>query len=181
MPRTRTGSMAKSDSFFVRSQVTATSGAFTETEIDLGAFVDVQDKTILRVHNIAVQYTDSTGIIVDITASTATNAAVRWQLNTQSQTALVTADDRSVVSTGSFVLYNNNSATQNGANAINETLDMSPQDWTGGYLIAVESLFLGGERDANFASGDVDVTIVMECSTETMGVNQAMALAMSQQ
>ena len=181
--RARTPSyMAKSDSFFVRSLVVAGTTA-DETEIDLGAFVDVQDKTVLRIHNIAVQYTDAGGnLLDDITATAATNASCRWQLTTQSQgTSLVTADDRSVISTGALTIYNANSASQAGAVAFGHSIDVGPQSWRAGYLVATESIYLLGERETNMASGDINVAIVLECSTETMGTSQAMALAMSQQ
>jgi hypothetical protein len=173
--------MAKSDSFFVRALVLAGTTA-AETEIDLGAFVDVQDKTVLRIHNIAVQYTDATALINDITATAATNASCRWQLTTQSQgTSLVTADDRSVIASGALTLYNADSASQAGAVSFGHDIDVGPQSWRAGYLVATESIYLLGERETNLASGDVNVAIVLECSTETMGTSQAMALAMSQQ
>jgi len=173
--------MAKSDSFFVRAILEAPLASTDQVEIDLGAFVDVQDKTVLRIHNIAVQYTDATGIIIDITATAATNSQVRWQLTTQSQSALVTADDRSVIATGALTLYNANSAAQAGSVTFGESIDIAPQHWSKGYLIATESIFLLGETEVNMASGAVNVALVLECSTETMGTSQAMALAMSQQ
>jgi hypothetical protein len=52
--------------------------------------------------------------------------------------------------------------------------------WTNGYLIGVESLYLGGEASSGFA-GNVYVTIVLECTVEKMSQSAAMALALSQQ
>jgi hypothetical protein len=56
---------------------------------------------------------------------------------------------------------------------------MAPQEWTGGYLVAVESIFLG----VNQAAIDIvdEVTIVLECTVETMTAAASMALALSQQ
>ncbi len=55
--------MAKSDSFFIRAQSDAASGgAYAQAEIDLGSFVNlgVKSSTLLRIHNVAVQYADGT-------------------------------------------------------------------------------------------------------------------------
>ena len=48
--------MARStDSFFIRASVTSTGGAFNQTEVDLGAYVDALGKSVLRIHSIALQ------------------------------------------------------------------------------------------------------------------------------
>jgi hypothetical protein len=54
--------MAKSDSFFIRASLnTDNTNAFFQDAIDLGAYVDALGKSVLRIHNIAVSVTDSTG------------------------------------------------------------------------------------------------------------------------
>ena len=54
--------MARSDSFFLRADVTETAtDTFEQTAIDLGAYVDALGKSVLRIHNIAVSFADSTG------------------------------------------------------------------------------------------------------------------------
>jgi len=57
-------------------------------------------------------------------------------------------------------------------------LDVGPQDWTDGYLIAVEQLYLGVAQAFDHVS---QVSIVLECTVETMTQAAAMALALSQQ
>ncbi len=55
--------MAKSDSFYIRAQSDAASGgAYAQEEIPLGSFVNlgVKSSTLLRIHNVAVQYADGT-------------------------------------------------------------------------------------------------------------------------
>ena len=53
------------------------------------------------------------------------------------------------------------------------------QHFTDGYLIAVESLYLGA-RDTGLTN-DTSVSIVLECTVETLTQSAAMALALSQQ
>ena len=169
--------MARStDSFFIRASVTSTGGAFNQTEVDLGAYVDALGKSVLRIHSIALQtYPDAIGNDWAIPANTQANLS--WQLSTQTQTGLVSAADRSVVSTGRLDISNDGSGT--GWTSLSHDSDILPQDWTNGYLIAVESLYLGADADAQIAVGNVE--IVMECTVETLSQQAAMALALSQQ
>ena len=57
--------MARTDSFFLRQDITLdNNGAFNQETIDLGAVVDALGKTVLRIHNIAVQYSDPTACLL---------------------------------------------------------------------------------------------------------------------
>ena len=165
--------MARSDSFFIRATVDTNGTTYEQTSIDLGSFVDALGKTVMRIHNVSVSY----GSPLDVpNAGTNAVGVASWQLTTQSQTALVGADNRSVISTGSLI-----TSGDAGGNlvAISEHLDIAPQEWTGGYLVAVESIFLGVDQVA------VDITdaatVVLECTVETMTAAASMALALSQQ
>lgn len=169
--------MARStDSFFIRSSVNSNAGNYAQTEVDLGAYVDALGKSVLRIHSIAVQtYPGTIGTDWAIPAGTESN--LTWQLTTQSQAALVSAVDRSVVATGRLDIANDQGTT--GWTALTDASDILPQEWTNGYLIAVESLYLGADADAQIADGTVE--IVMECTVETLSQQAAMALALSQQ
>lgn len=168
--------MARStDSFFIRASVTSAGGNYAQTEIDLGAYVDALGKSVLRIHSIAVQTMPGLGTDWSIPGNTQANLS--WQLTTQTQAALVAANDRSVVSTGRLDIAND--AAGAGYTFLSNDSDILPQEWTNGYLIAVESLYLGADADAQIASGDV--VIVMECTVETLSQQAAMALALSQQ
>ena len=149
--------------------------AYAQTELDLGAYVDALGKSVLRIHSIAVQTYPTLG--TDWAIPTNTQAHLSWQLTTQTQAALVSAQDRSVVSTGRLDIANDGSGT--GYTFLSNDSDILPQDWTNGYLIAVESLYLGADADAQISTGDV--VIVMECTVETLSQQAAMALALSQQ
>lgn len=165
--------MAKTDSFFIRGQATYDSTNFVQSTIDLGAFVDALGKSVLRIHNVSVQYgTPPTSL----TPSANSDNCVAFQLTTQSQTGMVTLDNKAVIASGSMqVSADANSAVQSNS----EALDAAPQHWTGGYLVAVEEIYLG--IDQNAAIG-VDVcSICLECTVETLSEKAAMALALSQQ
>ena len=90
--------MAKTDSFFIRQKVRADSTNYVQETIDLGAFVDALGRSVLKIHSVSVQWADDSGVgnSFGVTAAPGT-ANLNWQLSTQSQSALVYADDRSLI------------------------------------------------------------------------------------
>ena len=164
--------MARSDSFFIRATVPI-APAYNQVNIDLGSFVDALGKTVMRIHNCAVTY-GSLGSVPIIPTGAA--AVASFQLTTQSQTALVGPSNRSTISSGSLLVAG---GAPGEMSVLSESLDIAPQEWTGGYLVAVESLFLGCDKTlANLVD---EITIVLECTVETMTASASMALALSQQ
>lgn len=153
-----------------------TGGVYTTENVDLGAFVDALGKTVLRIHNISVQY-NFAGSSPEVVLANG-DGHVAFQLTTQDQGGLVLATNRSVVSSG-YLDAANSSGVPNQYSFVTQDLDLAPQEWTGGYLVAVESLQLAGLA-AGFTR-NCDVSIVMECTSETMTSSAAMALALSQQ
>ena len=166
--------MARSDSFFIRATIPTNGTTFTQTSIDLGAFVDALGKTVMRIHNVSVSYGSPLNGIS--TVPIAANGVSAFQLTTQSQTDMIGSINRSSISTGSL-LVGGNAASE--LTVVTETLDIAPQYWDGGYLVAVESIFLGVDQ----ATADLvdEVTVVLECTVETMTAAASMALALSQQ
>lgn len=179
--------MAKSDSFYIRAKVTQNGTTYTQEEIDLGSFVNlgVKSSTLLRIHNIAVQFADSDGVADAISGASALKVA--YQLCTQSQTDLVYADDKSLVASGSLALYNGQVAPDGSAaddfatGFTTDRQDIAPQHWKNGYLVGVDSMFLGIDGNGTATSGNVVVSIVMECTLESATQASATALALSQQ
>lgn len=167
--------MAKSDSFFIRAELDI-GASFSQTSIDLGAYVDALGKSVLRVHNVQVQYTNTNNImdpISNVSASGA-NGLVRWQLTTQSQSDIKVSTERSLISSGSLTV-GADAAVRN----YFEAMDVNLQEWRNGYLVGVEQIYLGGKKGG--AVDDSTVAVVMECTVETLNQSAAMALALSQQ
>jgi hypothetical protein len=176
--------MAKTDSFFIRKAIEINAngsgaGDFSQVSIDLGAYVDALGKAVLRIHNIAVQYSDTNGYTPDMTASLA--GAIDFQLTTQTQSDIVVlGDNKSVVASGRLLGYRAIGSDGVPTNLADE-FDMAPQRWNQGYLIGVEQMYLGGKTTTTGWAEDVVVSVVMECTSETLSKEAAMALALSQQ
>jgi len=172
------GIMAKSDSFFIRAtQNIQDDNDFYEGSIDLGAYVDALGKSVLRIHNIAVSFTDESGRSPDVKATGTTSA--QFQLTTQSNSNIVLGTNKSVIASGQINAYRL-PGTAGVASAISHDLDNLPQLWTNGYLVAVDAIYLGGSAIDQW-NEDVYVTVTMECTVESMSQAAAMALALSQQ
>ena len=167
--------MAKSDAFFIRATVEFDGVTFAQNSIDLGAYVDALGKSVLRIHRVSVKYGSPIQRVLPFTAAN-TGANIGWQLTTQSQSSLVNITDKSVVSTGDLFCQ-----TDAGGNIVvlQETQDVNPEDWTNGYLVGVEQIYLGCDQTA---STDLTrVSVILECTVETLSQSAAMALALSQQ
>lgn len=173
--------MAKSDSFFIRSTLNCDNdNSYQETTIDLGAYVNALGKSVLRIHNIAVTFSDSTGR----SSVVSSEAAAQFQLLTQSEAVnigstsagIILPSEKSVISSGKIAVDGAGGV----ATYVSTDYDNLPQLWTNGYLVAVDAIYLGGAASAGFA-GNVYCSVTMECTVETMNTAAAMALALSQQ
>lgn len=170
--------MAKIDSFFIRATVNAEHAAgFHEEPIDLGAYVDALGKSILRVHNVQVTYSDSTGRSSEILGNEV--GVAQWQLTTQEMGNIVLDSNRSLISSGRVHMFNDQGTAKLASN-VSEANGINLHEWSNGYLLAVESIYLGGSASSAF-TGNVYISVVMECTVENMSQSAAMALALSQQ
>jgi hypothetical protein len=170
--------MAKSDSFFIRASLNiGQTATFDQVAIDLGAYVDALGKSVLRIHNIAVAFTDETGTSATVDGDG--SAAAQFQLSTQSQTDTILPSSKAIIATG-MINAVNQEAGNGVASVVSDQFDNLPQLWTNGYLVAVDTMYLGGEANDGF-NEDVYVSVTCECTVETMSQAAAMALALSQQ
>lgn len=163
--------MAKTDSFFIRGKVDTNGLTFAQAAIDLGAYVDALGKSVLRIHNISVEY----GTPLNSYAG-APNSSTQscFQLTTQSQSALVDVTDRSLIASGTLAIATDASTVT----TMDESMNISPQQWTKGYLVAVEQIYIATDQSFDHVN---QVAIVLECTVETLSQSAAMALALSQQ
>ena len=168
--------MAKSDSFFIRATTEFNGTTFTQTNVDLGAYVDALGKSVLRIHNIAVQWGNP------LTSGSLTgnnlHGACAYQLTTQSQVSMVNVTDKSLIASGKIVMHTDGTGA---VVQVNDYPDVSPQDWTQGYLVGVEQIYLGVDSNQASALDFERCSVVLECTVETLSQSAAMALALSQQ
>ena len=167
--------MARStDSFFIRANVECSNGVFAQTEIDLGAYVDALGKSVLKIHNVQLSFQDATALYRPPSYNAGTGADLAWQLATQTTAAILRPSDSSIVSAGAIQAFD-----LTAGQGTSESSGVNVQHFTDGYLIAVESLYLGAQQTGMTSA--TSVSIVLECTVETLTQSAAMALALSQQ
>lgn len=167
------------NTFLIRANVnTGNAGGFSQTEIDLGAYTNLGSSKpeVLRIHKTIIQMTSGSGIMPTLGGDLA--ATVAWQLTTQSQTGLIEPDNDAWVNGGRAGVRNPDSSTNPPSQVYGEVT--LAQDYVGGSVIAVPSLFLGGFGASEFTT-DVIYQVILECTTEPMTKANAVALAISQQ
>ncbi len=171
--------MPKSDSFFIRATLTVdpASGTFVQDTIPLGSYVDALGQAVLRVHNVEYEWVNENGSSPTLGGDTADFA--NFQITTQSQSAMTTLFDKSVVAKGQLWARNPDSSTNAPAQTYNDS--HAPQHFSNGYLVAVETLYLGGQCGTDWQGTTLTCSLVMECTVEKMSQSAAMALALSQQ
>ena len=174
--------MAKKDSFYIRAVVDSNGTTYAQNETDLGSFVNlgVKSSTLLRIHSIQASIRD-TSFPGSISVDDA-QACIAWQLCTQSQTAIVGYDDKSVVAAGHMQLYPGEQASADYKTSFaTNDYDLNPSEFVNGYLVGVDSLFLGVDSSVTLTSGNVQIGVILECTLETATQASATALALSQQ
>lgn len=170
------------ESFFLRMSQDSNGATYAEGSEDLGSYINLGPKssTGLRIKNIAVSILDHDNPSTPLISSADT--AVYWQLTTSTQSASVYPTDKSVVASGVLQLGFSQLGFSGGSgknNYLSEHADVLPQHWTNGYLIAVDTLYLGVDCGVAFTD-DVKVCIVMECEQVKITQANATALALSQ-
>ena len=168
--------MAKSDSFFIRATAAFNGTSFNQVSVDLGAYVDALGKSVLRIHNIQTAYG---GPLDPIVPSPTQSETLAFQLTTQSQSSMVTIDDKSVIASGKLQVIMGNAGVT--TPYFSDRLDIAPQHWTNGYLVGVEQIYLGVDSTDSNSEGIGDMYVCLECTVETLSQSGAMALALSQQ
>lgn len=172
--------MAKAgQTFFLRAELDMTAaGTYADQEIPLGAYLNPLADQALVIHNLNVQIADSTAPEAGpFKEDTLLN--IGWNLTTVKQADFNTVflSDNSVVASGRYSVL----SSQTGTNTYSEfdVRDILPQDFTAGYTVASESMFLGAHADQT-AESTYKISIVMECSRIKLGKNEAINLALSQ-
>lgn len=182
--------MAKSDSFFIRASVNpGDAGVFDQTAIDLGAYVSALGKSVLKIKSVHYEWiagpnaTGGTGNPKPGGAPYMDNekaGEALMQLTTQTQTQMVTLENKSVIAKASLWARNPDGSANPPATVYNDS--HSPQDYADSYIVAVETMYLGAVGGTEWTDGsDLTCAVMIECQVETLTQAAAMALALSQQ
>ena len=177
--------MAKKESFFIRGTVTPdNAGTFAQSTIDLSSYVSALGKSIVRIKSIEGEWAQGPNGNIPNGAPTVEKdkcAYAIWQLTTQSNSGLVSLDDRTTIGKGALWARNPDGNEDAAPTQVYSDSHL-PQHYSDGFLLAVEDIYLGAQAGANWtATDDLTFNIVLECEVLTMTQSAAMALSLSQQ
>jgi hypothetical protein len=165
------------ESFFLRAQVTSNGTDFAQTTINLGSYVDVLGQAILKIHGVYPALRNATNQLPYVMGLTSQTASITWGLTTQTQTQVPSLTDKSVIASGGCT-QTWNSDTEMILSSLDE--DVNVQEFTNGYLVATEDIYLGIDRGTGNGN-ECDLDIMIECEVVKMSTSKALALALSQQ
>lgn len=176
--------MAKKESFFIRGTVTPDdTGLFVQTQIDLSSYVSALGKSIVKIKAIEGEWhQDDNGAIPNAPPFMDANSAgyAAWQLTTQSNSGLVSLDDRTTIGKGMLWARNPDGSSNPPTQVYSDS--HLPQHYSDGFLVAVEDIYLGAQAGTEWAAtSNTTFSIVLECEVLTMTQSAAMALSLSQQ
>tara|TARA_Y100001938_G_scaffold91113_1_gene124983 strand:- start:181 stop:684 length:504 start_codon:yes stop_codon:yes gene_type:complete len=165
------------ESFFLRAQVTSNGTTFAQTTIPLGSYVDVLGQAILKIHGVYPAVRNAGNNLPYDMGLNNVDGSLSWQLTTQTQTEIQGLTDKSVIASGGVI-----QSFDNTPKMIMSTLqeDMNVQNFSNGYLVATEDIYLGVDRSTT-GGDECDVDVILECSVTKMSTSKALALALSQQ
>lgn len=174
------GKGVRTGPFLVRGSVEkGTSAGFAQAEIDLGSYVDALGEAVLKIHSIQVQHQETANPEKGPVSSAAgTTLNYGYQLTTQTHSALVLSNDRSVIASGSTVTPKD--TTTNIIKGVFDVNNINPSFYQDGVLIATQTLYLGVENDVTMDDA-CTTTVIMECSVQPLDNREALALALGQQ
>ena len=172
---------AKTSTFYLTERLSLAAGASSTANdtIDLGAYVDVADRQGILVHSVDFIYQgrDANGNVVSLGGTTSTDMTFEAQLTDLNRGALVFADDRALVASGTLMFDNSNNSATNVTDIYPD--NFGPSSASGGRIVINDQMYLRatgfGTIDATFS---VEVTVRIKCSVITLTQKDFMAIAL---
>jgi hypothetical protein len=169
--------MAKSDTFFLRTNVTTSTTAYVSSDIDISAYTDPARGRVLVVDRAWVSYGKAAG--GPLTPADAASGAVARNIGAQAcsetQTALVDLDDNSLFLESA--LYVSNIAGPI-FSMFQEVSSMNPYETTGGFIIPTDKIHCAVDCGDAWVN-EVDVGFCFEVHTEKLSLRRIQELLVS--
>jgi len=173
---------AKTGSFFLTETITipggTASGSRVQGEIDLGAYVNVPTGQAMAIEEVDFIYQVGPDFGGDALTMLNANGAITTQLTDLNPgTALIRADDQSLIASGALNIDKLN-------NIVSHMTDLYPDNFgpsnlSEAFLVVNDTLFLvAGPDAANIGAGvDVQVTARIRCRVVKLSTKDWMAIA----
>ena len=169
--------MAKGDTFFLRTNLTTSGADYVSDNIDISAYTDPSRGRVLVVDRAWVAFaTDGQGPIMPAdVGSGAASKTIGVQACSEKQTSLQELGNNSV-----FMLVNLYASTVAGPlfSMMQETAAMNPLETTGGFIVPTDAIHCGLDVGSAWAA-EIDVGFCFEVHTEKLSLQRIQELLVS--
>jgi|ETNmetMinimDraft_20_1059909.scaffolds.fasta_scaffold18448_4 hypothetical protein len=180
--------MAKDNSFILGletlvPQVDMSDNTPFSNSIDVSAYVDIADGTLLRIKAVNFRITDELNLPLNPLTATQKGAYsemdVSWHLSTSEKAYRISLADTNIVA--SAIQYYLADHVQDVWLDIFSGGDLNPTDWEDGFIAATDTLWLTFLTE-NFdeAAGGMKLSVQIECESVKVTKAQALAIAVAQ-
>ena len=173
---------AKTGSFYLTETVTIPAGSVPNTriqgDIDLGAYVNVPTGQAVAVESVDFIYQSSASFSSDVTSMLQANGALTVQLSDLNPgTAMVRADDQSLIASGSL----NIDVPNNIASHVSDIYpdNFGPATLSEAFMVVNDTLYLvaGNDQGTTNATTELFVTARIKCRVVKLSTKDWMAIA----
>ena len=168
--------MASKDTFFLRSTIDTNSNNFVSDDIDISAYTDPSRGRVLVVDRAWVTYmSDGNGPILGADVGAGVMRTVGVQVTSETQTALVDANNNSLMLHGSMY------ATTNSDSELimyEEVTSMNPYETVNGFIIPTDKIQVSLDISTAWAA-ELSIGFVFEVHTEKLSLRRIQELLVS--
>ena len=171
--------MAAKDTFFLRKTIDTSGSNFVSSDIDISAYTNPSMGRVLVIDRAFITYmSDGNGPITASDVGTDVMRTVGVQVTSESKTALVDANDNSLVMHGSLYVTTDNVSGSNNIIMYEEVTAMNPLETTNGFIVPTDKIQCALDVSTAWAF-EISVGFVFEVHTEKLSLKRIQELLVS--
>ena len=171
--------MPAKDTFFLRKTIDTSGTNFVSSDIDISAYTNPSMVPVLVIDRAFITYmSDGNGPITASDVGTDVMRTVGVQVTSESKTALVDANDNSLVMHGSLYVTTDNVSGSNNIIMYEEVTAMNPLETTNGFIVPTDKIQCALDVSTAWAF-EISVGFVFEVHTEKLSLKRIQELLVS--
>ena len=171
--------MPAKDTFFLRKTIDTSGSNFVSSDIDISAYTNPSMGRVLVIDRAFITYmSDGNGPITASDVGTDVMRTVGVQVTSESKTALVDANDNSLVMHGSLYVTTDNVSGSNNIIMYEEVTAMHPLETTNGFIVPTDKIQCALDVSTAWAF-EISVGFVFEVHTEKLSLKRIQELLVS--
>ena len=171
--------MPAKDTFFLRKTIDTSGSNFVSSDIDISAYTNPSMGRVLVIDRAFITYmSDGNGPITASDVGTDVMRTVGVQVTSESKTALVDANDNSLVMHGSLYVTTDNVSGSNNIIMYEEVTAMNPLETTNGFIVPTDKIQCALDVSTACAF-EISVGFVFEVHTEKLSLKRIQELLVS--